>query len=345
MMKKEILVACVGLIISHQGTKCFSQENMLTHYFASSSNYNPAFAGDTRLAQVQLVNRIQPTVARLTIYNTSFSYDQKIPNQHSGINANINQKLSVFREIQIKLSYSYTAIISRKSAIKGGVGISWNSVNTYANTYKFPDQYDINGYNGLPTMEPSIIEKASYPAFTGGIVLYSNVMWISVGADNLNRPVHQFAGEKVHVPTSIAVSGGYLVPIDKNKRSKRIFSNNGGWIPYSSIGPVFGYYSEEPFHEAYMGVNAFTKPVFWGGGYRLNAFQGQGLDNKTNTLNFMAGFRNEILSIAYSYDFVINHTPTNYKGAHEVSLIYYFYTIKEDYKKNPLIPFPNQLMY
>jgi type IX secretion system PorP/SprF family membrane protein len=323
----------------------YSQENTFTHYFAASADYNPAFAGATRFGQVQVINRLQPTSAQITVYNSSFSYDQKIRNQHSGLNINVNQKVSVFKELQVKLSYSYTANISRRSVIKGGAGISWNSVNTYANTYKFPDQYNTNGFTGNLTQEPSINAKANYPAFSGGIVLYSSSLWIAAGFDNINKPSRDFAGTKEHVAICTSVSAGYLFPLDKNTHSKRIFSQNGGFEPYSSLGPVVTYYCQGPFHNASIGISGFNKPVFWGASYRINAFQDQGLAGKVNALQVMAGFRNDVLSIAYSYDFVLNRSLTNYRGAHEISLVYYFYSIREDYKKHLPVPFPNQLMY
>lgn len=94
-----------------------------------------------------------------------------------------------------------------------------------------------------------------------------------------------------------------------------------------------------------IGVNAFTKPVFWGVNFRYNAVYDEYLTEGASSLNFMAGYRMESLCIAYSYDFMLNQTPTNFKGAHEFSLIYYLFSVKEDYKKNKLFPFPNQLMY
>jgi type IX secretion system PorP/SprF family membrane protein len=344
-MKQKIRLTFFILISGLHVPGCFSQENLFSHYFATSTVYNPAFAGDTRFIQIALINRIQPTVSQIAITNTSLSYDQKIPNHHSGININLNQKDAVFKELQIKLSYSYTVVLSRKSAVKGGVGISWNSINTHATTYKFPDQYDINGFTGQPTSEPSLDEKAVYPSLTTGIVMYTTNLWLSFGMDNLNRPAHQFAGEKIHVPVALAVNGGFLFPLNKNKQTKRIFSQNGGFEPYSSIGPVCRFHKQGPFNEASFGLNAFTKPIFWGINYQLNTFKDPGPENRTNLLNLLAGLRIEALSISYSYGFFMNHTPTNYKGVHEVSLVYYFYTIKEDYKKHLLIPFPNQLMF
>jgi type IX secretion system PorP/SprF family membrane protein len=342
-MTRNLFIPCLILLLPIVNS--FSQENLFTHYFATSSYYNPAFAGDNRFARIQTVNRIQPTTAQMSIFNNSISYDQKIINHHSGISLNLDQKTAVFKEIQIKLNYSYTIILSQRIAIKGGLGLSWHSINTRANAYQFPDQYDIHGYNGNPTLEPSIDEKTGYPGFTTGLVVYNELWWFSAGIDNLNRAEHAFAGEEIRVPIIYSFNGGYFFPLDKDKKAKRYFDRDGGLNPYSSIGPVFSFYKQGPFHVASLGINAFNKPVFWGLSFRYNAVGSHILTGGVSSLNALVGYRNESFSIAYSYDFITNRTPTNFKGAHEVSLIFYLFTIKEDFKKHGLIPFPNQLMY
>jgi type IX secretion system PorP/SprF family membrane protein len=345
-MKRIQLPVYFSIIFIFYGNRiCVAQENIFTHYFATSAYYNPAFAGDSRFAQIQTVNRIQPTAAQLAILNNSISYDQKMLNQHSGFNLNFEQKKAVFKEIQIQLNYSYTLLLSKSIAIKAGLGLSWHSINTYANTYNFPDQYDIYGLTDNLTHEPSINEKAGYPGFATGIIIYSDLWWYSAGIDNINRAEHAFAGEEIRVPIIFNFNGGFLFPLDKNKHAKRFFDRDGGLNPYSSIGPVVSFYKQGPFHVSSIGVDAFINPFFWGLGFRYNAAQNHVITNGVSSLNAMVGYRNESLSVAYSYDFITNRTPTNYKGAHEISLIFYLFTVKEDYKRHDLIPFPNQLMY
>lgn len=343
MMTRSLFITCLMIVLPISSS--LSQENIFTHYFTSSSLYNPAFAGDSRFAHIQTVNRIQATTSQMAIFNNLLSFDQKIINHHSGFSLNLDQKTAVFKEIQIKLNYSYTIMLSQRIAVKGGVGLSWHSINTRANSYKFPDQYDIYGYTGDPTQEPSIDEKTEYPGLATGFIVYNELWWFSAGIDNLNKSEHEFAGEAVQVPIIYSFNGGYFFPLDKDKRAKRYFDRDGGLNPYSSIGPVFYFYKQGLFHVTSLGINAFNKPVFWGLSFRYNATGGHIVSHGVSSLNALVGYRNESLSVAYSYDFITNRTPTNYKGAHEISLVFYLFTIKEDFKKHGLIPFPNQLMY
>jgi type IX secretion system PorP/SprF family membrane protein len=245
------------------------------------------------------------------------------------------------------VKYSHTLLIVEKYWIKAGLGLSLNSLNTNASSFRFPDQYTNYGFTGMPSQEIQYLEgdKVYYPSFSAGIAAVNNNAWLSVSVDNLNRPSLEVIGEKYPAPLIIVVNWGMMIPINKNKRPRRIFALNGGLEPYSSIGPVASFRKDGAFHSVMVGVNAFTNPVFWGVSFRYNSVYDNFFTRGTAAMNFMAGYRSELWAIAYSYDFMLTRTDTNFKGAHEISLSYYLFSVKPDYKKNKLFPFPNQLMY
>lgn len=322
-----------------------AQENIFSQYFSTGTFYNPALAGDTRFIQMQVMERLQPLVSGMMMNNLLFSVDYKIQNHRSGIGVHVNQRTSAFSETQVKTNYSHTFLVKRKIWVKGGLGISWNCVNTNAYSYKFPDQYNMYGYTGDPTREPSLNEEAMFAGFSAGMAAYMEQGWFSLAFDNINRPVVDFAGSEERAPLLFITNMGYLFPIDKGKKAKRMFTRYGGIVPYSSIGPVLVFYKNGSFQSAGIGINAFTRPVYWGIQYRYNSINKPYFSEGVASVNFMAGYRNELFSVSYSYDFMVNRTPTNKKGAHEISVAYFFYTIREDYKSYSLFPYPNQLMY
>jgi type IX secretion system PorP/SprF family membrane protein len=332
------------LFIIHSNSS-FGQENTYSHFFTASSFLNPAFAGDTRFASFQADNRLVKNTGAKISRNTMISFDQKIPNYRSGLSVNINQNSGDFNELKIKGNYSYTFSITKRYWLKTGVGFSWNFVNTNAQRYKYPDQFNQWGYTGQETQEPSLNERDNYPGFAAGLVIYDGLSWLSFSVDDINSPKQDFAGTETHVPVSWSLNGSYMIPIDKGKKSKRIFATKGGIEPYSSIGPVVGFYKKGPFNITNFGINGFIRPIYFGAEYRYNSFGKNILTKGISTLGLLVGYRNESLSIAYSYDFRIDRNDVNYRGAHEISLVYYLYTIKKDYIKNKLVPLPNQLMY
>jgi type IX secretion system PorP/SprF family membrane protein len=344
-MNNKLYIFITVLLVLQNTFILHSQENNLSHYFATAPYTNPATAGDTRFIQVGLINRLQPLTGASPVYHTLFTFDQKLRNYRSGMGITLNQKTAGFKEIQFKINYSYTWPVSEKYWLKGGLGLSWNFINSFATSYHYPDQYDRFGITGAPTNEFNLNERENYPAFAAGVLVFNEFGWFSLSADYLNRPKQDFAGETTRVPVSLAIHGGYLFQIDKYQRPRRIINRKGGLEPYSSIGPVAGFCRQGPFYSYSIGIDAFLHPVFLGLAYRQNNYAKESILNGVSSLNILLGYRNEKISIAYSYDIMISRTVTNYKGAHEISFIYYIFTIKEDYKKNRLIPFPNQLMY
>jgi type IX secretion system PorP/SprF family membrane protein len=344
-MQKKISYMLTAVLVFISGVKTIGQENIFTHYFIAASCYNPAHAGDTRFGQFQFAERIQPTVTNEIITHTFFSYDQKLRNHRSGIGISFDQQTARFTEQNLKLSYSHTLLLWSRCWLKGGLGISFNSLNTHAGSFHYPDQYDRYGFTGQPTQEVFQSERVFYPGVSAGLAAYTEYTWLTIGFDNLNRPVIGIIEDDYRAPLVINASWGLLIPYNKNKRPRRIISPYGGLEPYSSIGPVISYHNNGPFHVISIGVNAFTQPLFWGVNFRYNTLYKNYFTDGAASLNFLAGYRIQSWCLAYSYDFMISRTPTNYKGAHEISVIYYLYSSKEDHKLNKLFPFPNQLMY
>ena len=323
-----------------------AQENFFSHYFMAASAFNPALTGDTRFARFQLVERIQPTVSHEMMTNTLVSYDQKLINHRSGFGISINQRSARYREWETRFNYSYTLMLFKRFWAKAGLGVSLHNINTRLHSYTFPDQYDNYGLiPGAQTGEMIDGEKIYYAGVSAGLAAYTESMWLSLSVNELNRPRVSLFDEDYRAPLRIDATWGWLIPFDKNKRPRRIFAPNGGLKPYSSAGPIATFHKNGPFHSLSFGINAFTNPVFWGLSYRYNAVFDSWLREGAASLHFLAGYRTETFCIGYSYDFMLNRTPTNFKGAHEISLVWYLYSVKADYKINKPFPFPNQLMY
>lgn len=321
-----------------------SQQNLLSHYFSSSAVYNPALAGDTRFARILFNTRIQPSPQNV-IKNSLLSADFKIPNHRSGLNLSLNRITSVFDITSVKTSYSHAFALNSEIWIKGGLGLSVNSVNTHSLNYRFPDQYNNFGFTGQPTAEPQLNEKSVYTGLFSGMAVYAFQGWFTMAAEYLNFPQEMYAGQRNRVPFRVYMQAGYLFTIDKDKKAKRMFSRYGSIEPFSSLGPVLSFSTEGPFRYGNAGINGFFHPVFWGLTFRRSAWNGGLFSEGTSGIHILGGYRREEFSIAYSFDFRLNSIPSAYRTAHEISLIWYFYTIRDNYRKIKLSPFPNQLMY
>jgi type IX secretion system PorP/SprF family membrane protein len=344
-MSKKLIFNITGLMLLCAFSQLKAQENYFSQYYMVGPAMNPSLAGDSRFGQLQLSERLQATTSGTTLTNTLLSYDQKIPNQRSGIHFSFQQKTADYSEQKLRLNYSYTLFLFDKYWIKTGLGISGNILNTSANSYQYPDQYNDYGYTGQASQEVFSDEKELYPGLSTGFTLYNDFALISVAVDNLNRPRIGILEEDYRAPLILQASWSMLIPINKNQRSRRLISPKGGLVPYSSLGPWVDYRREGDFHVLQFGLHAYTHPFFWGIGYRYNALSSYYLDEGVASLNLSLGYRTEWFTVSYSYDYSLTSTPANYKGAHEITLGYCFYSLKNDYQKNKPVPFPNQLMY
>jgi type IX secretion system PorP/SprF family membrane protein len=306
---------------------------------------NPAFAGDAHHMKAGCSSRVMPQIIGGYLVNTLLHFNYKMINQTSGIGITFFNHTETLSHTKLQANYSHMIRLSEKSWIKGGLGVSINQRSTKSKSYHYPDQYDNLGFTGNPTEENNLKERSFFPGISAGIVAYSEMIWVSISGDYLNLPTENFAGQKVTYPLKLSFLSGILFPINKTS-SKRRFSRFGGIKPHSSVGPVISFIYQDKYVEASGGLAFQHKPVFAALHYRYQ--HDYKLPDNTyayNALVLMAGYRQEEFSLTYSYDYSLSEYTVNNLGAHELSVIFYFSSMKEDYKRHKLVPLPNQLFY
>jgi hypothetical protein len=89
-----------------------------------------------------------------------------------------------------------------------------------------------------------------------------------------------------------------------------------------SVTGAFYYRQQGSYHQADIGLYWFREPISFGVWYRGIPFSKT--YKKYDALAFMAGYKLEQISFAYSYDFTISRLGIGSGGSHEISLIYEF---------------------
>jgi type IX secretion system PorP/SprF family membrane protein len=321
-----------------------AQENNFSQFYISPQYINPAFAGDASYIKAGLATRLMQPLTGTYIINSLLHIDYKLLNHHSGIGMTFFQHTEELTHSKLQLNYSYTIRLSNNAWAKAGLGLSFNQRYTRSKAFTYPDQYNNYGYVGNATTEPSLHERSFFPGVSAGAIIYNEILWLSLSGDYLNMPTENFAGQNTVYPMKISFMAGMLYPLNKTT-SKRRFSKFGGLEPYSCIGPVISITSQNKYVEASGGIVLHIKPIFVGMHYRYQ----HDFINPDNTaykaLVFMAGYRQEEVSVTYSYDFSLSQYSINRSGAHEIAIILYFSSPKHDLKRQDLVPLPNQLMY
>jgi type IX secretion system PorP/SprF family membrane protein len=322
------------------------QENHFSQFYTAPQYINPAFTGDAAYMRGGISSRLIETPSDSYTSNTLAHFDMKFRNHHNGIGFLFYSNYEQLRHSKFQVNYSHASKIDQNWWVKAGLGFSVNQRKIINSDLKFPDQYNDFGYTGVNTAEPSIEEKTNFVGIAAGFILYNNAYWLSFSGDYINSPNEYFAGMNYRYPMKFSIMTGLLYPIGKNKSSKRRFSRFGGLKPASSLGPVFCFLKHGTQIEQSAGLAFHLQPFFGGLHYRYHHnFNIDNNDYAYKSIAMVTGYRREEISISYSLDYSINKNITHEVMAHEIAIVIYFSSAKNDYKRIPMIPLPNQMIY
>ena len=292
-----------------------AQDPQFTQFYAAPMYLNPAFTGVTYEHRFVANYRNQwPGISKA--YQTYMaSYDYNMSDINSGIGINVMQDragTSGLTHSQFGVNYAYHFKISKFSEIRLGANLSYNMKRLDFSKLKFNDQ--------IATGSGTSIEAANYEAlnfmdFAAGALLNSTQYWLGFSAKHLTQPNSSLTGDRVPLPLSISLHGGYRFIIEqKSKELKRYFS------------PTFNYRHEQKYDQLDIGLYYYHLPINVGIWYRGLPFKKYAATySSRESIALLIGFdmTDYNLRVGYSYDLTISNLGVaNSLGAHEVSLIY-----------------------
>jgi len=190
----------------------------------------------------------------------------------------------------------------------------------------FGNQLNDRGLNGLPPDDPLLSDAAniSYFDFSSGGLLYSDRAWLGFSGHHLNRPTQSFVDQDSRLPIRFTLHAGYKIPLDDETRAglaQNVLARE------KSISLATLYKSQGKFDQLDVGAYLTYEPVVFGLWYRGLPIKQTELGlNNNDALIFLFGFKQQGLSIGYSYDLTISNLGTSTGGAHEISASYEFAT-------------------
>ena len=292
-----------------------AQYPQFTQFYAAPMYLNPAFTGLTYEHRFVANYRNQWPGISKTYQTYMASYDYNMSDINSGIGINVMQDragTAGLTHTQFGLNYSYHFKISKFSEIRLGANLSYNMKRLDFSKLKFNDQ--------IATGSGKSIEEASYEAlnfmdFAAGALLNSTQYWLGFSAKHLTQPNSSLTGDRVPLPLSISLHGGYRFIIEqKSKQLKRYFS------------PTFNYRHQQKYDQLDIGVYYYHLPLNVGIWYRGLPFKKYAPTyTSSESIAILIGFdlTDYNLRMGYSYDLTISKLGvSNSLGAHEVSLIY-----------------------
>ena len=298
--------------------QAMAQDPIFSQFFSSPLQLNPAFAGNTNQPKIAINYRNQwPQLNNA--YNTySFSVDQFFEYMNSGFGLYFlgdDAGNGIYKTIKLSGIYSYRARLTGDLNLKFGVEASFVQARLNFDKLIFFDQLDPEfgsvgpGGTIIPTMETRPDRPtATYIDASVGALVYSPVFYAGLTIKHLNRPSQSildvnnntFAG----LPMRFSLHGGAEIDVPlKNK-----------WKYDSFIAPNLMFLKQGDFSQINAGSYFGFGPFLTGAWFRW-------ANTNPDALIFLAGVKNGIFRINYSYDLTISDIGLSTGGAHEIGII------------------------
>lgn len=302
-----------------------AQDLRFSQWHASETFINPAFTGAYSQPRIILNFRDQWPDMPQTFISYRASYDGYINAISSGIGVfayQDNQGDGALLSTNIGMQYMYQARLSENWALNFGLQLSYMQYRLNWQNLQFYDQIDlIYGFNdalGNPNLTteaaPSNLSDAVLD-IGGGVLLYSNNLYVGFAASHLTKPSVSFYGDNTStIPVSISGQTGVFIQGPKKKNPL-------------IVNPFAVYTNQAGFQQIQAGL------------YVKKGIILTGLFLKHNTSNMSdvvvcAGISKGLVKFAYSYDIAIGDLAGLSGGAHELSLMFSFKENSNRTKKN-----------
>lgn len=280
---------------------------------------NPAFTGLTYEHRFVANYRNQWPGVRKAYQTYMASYDYNLSDLNSGLGLNVMQDkagTAGLTHTQVGLNYSYHFNISKFTEIRMGVNVNYNNKRIDFTKLRFNDQL-VTGSS--ISNEASNYERLNYVDFAAGALLNSNEYWLGFSAKHLTQPNSSLIGDRVPLPLSLSLHGGYRYIIEqKSKNDIRRY-----------LSPAINYRHEQRYDQLDVGVYYYHVPLNVGVWYRgLPLKRYAPTYTNMESIALLVGFdlTEYHLRVGYSYDITISKLGiTNSWGSHEISLVYEIY--------------------
>ncbi len=327
MNRLYALAFCVCSILAVQ-TK--GQDQQYTQFYSNPMLLNPAFAGTSVQTRVAMNYRNQWPALPQSFVSYSVGVDHFVPTFNSGMGITVNHdKAGVggLTYTSASFHYAYEIRVTRKISIRPGISFGFGSNYLDVNKLTFMDQLARDD-DGATTLDPDRTrfeqEPVNYPDFAGGLVFYSEKIWLGAALHHMNEPIQSLTGGESRLPKRFTMHGGVRVKL----------SETGAFSKRQYIVPAFNYQAQGLFDQLDLGFYYEYAPLMVGVWYRGLPIKSNDYDYANHdAIAFLVGYEYNNMTFGYSYDLTVSELTPNSAGSHEISLVMEFAT-KRNKKKS-----------
>lgn len=340
--KSCILVIIFSIFFS---TYTFAQHIQFSQYYSAPLVLAPSFAGMTKGSRIVLNYRDQWPNIPGTFTSYAFSYDQYFPKMKSGVGVLIARDKAGSAELSLTdlgIQYSYNIKVNNNWHIRPGLYFKYSQRSINHSKLVFGDQLNLTGEDEAVSIDEEFdnIDKwKNYIDFAFSTIMFSEKYWFGFNAKSLLQPNQSLLGYESRAPIEITVFGGMKIYKEKNYRKRK--KNDASYTIsffYKNL-PQYGY---DQFDVGCYWNKAGISVGVWYRGMPAFLSSTPVYVSNVDAVIFMAGYKYNNLSFAYSYDLTVSELISHTGGSNEISIIYEFNTkIKIDQKrKREQIPCP-----
>lgn len=307
-------------------SKLVAQDPQFTQFYAAPTYLNPAYTGVTYEHRFVANYRNQWPGIKKTYTTYMASYDYNMASLNSGLGISVMQDragTAGLTHTQFGINYSYHFKISKFAEIRLGANLSYNIKKIDFDKLRFNDQIVSGSANSL---EASNYQQLNYMDFAAGALLNSTEYWLGLSAKHLSQPNSSLVGERIPLPITISLHGGYRFIIEEKSRQLKRY-----------VSPAFNYRHQLRNDQLDLGLYYYHLPLNVGIWYRGLPFKKYAPTYASSeSIAVLVGFdiQQYNLRVGYSYDMTISNLAlSNTQGAHEVSLIFEKFSKKKRSRK------------
>jgi len=325
-----IVVFCLSFLITYSGK---AQDPQFSQFYANPLYLNPALAGATECARINLNYRNQwPSLTKAFI-TYSMTYDQNLSSINSGfglIVMNDRQGDGALNTILIGAIYAYNLQVSEGLFIRFGAEAKYYQQRLDWDKLVFADQINpINGsISNVSSQTPPENTNVAVADFSvGTIIRYYDQFFIGFTADHLTQPNMSFYNDTDHIlPMKYTAHGGVNINV-----SQGMLGNTYG--NDFVIQPQILYMYQQNFQQLNAGLYLNRRPIVIGGWFRHN-FQ------NPDAVILLVGLSFKNIKFGYSYDMGLSKLGGEALGAHEISFAWDFCIYSDKKRKIRAIKTP-----
>lgn len=335
MQKSNSILKLILFVLAYLSlSNSFAQDPLFSQYYAAPMYLNPALTGSSNVPRFTLNYRNQWPGLSANYITTNFTadmYSQKI-NSGFGFMFTQDNQYADLSTTMVGGTYSYNQQITEEYSVRMGVQASIvnRGVRSPWDRFTFGDQIAANGSISGVTLDPLVGTplQVKYVDFSTGAIAYSDKAWAGVTFKHINRPKYGLdnttkTAKDVKLPMFFSLHTGYKMELPENILNWTN-SNTRSEDIERSLSPSLVYERRGPYQRLDVGCYVTSSPVILGVWYRGLPIFGQDKAGATRNVALagMLGYRQDNVTIGYSYDLNLLPNVRGTGGAHEISISY-----------------------